>query len=113
MFSSPERFPTRNVFSREKKVLAAFWSDNDIRREGSVKYAIYCNSEYNAQCTDSSASQAILNEINQFIQNRQDDTDPVPFAGDWMLIAQWDHVHSIPHGAEVIEGIPFEELSKV
>ncbi len=53
-----------------------------------------------------------MDEVNLFIQaNRGADADF--FAGDWMLIAQWDHVHPYPHGSDNTQGIREEVLSKV
>ena len=38
-YSSPSRFPTNWYWTRNQYVVAPFWSDNDIRRSGSVHYA--------------------------------------------------------------------------
>ena len=38
-FSHPSRFPTDYFFTQTSNVIAPFWSDNDIRREGTVHYA--------------------------------------------------------------------------
>ena len=95
------------------KVIAPFWSDNDIRKEGTVRYITYCNITNQAQCAFHNESQIILDEVNRFIQSNQADSSQEPFVGTWMLIAQWDQVHPSPHGAEDTEGIPPEELSKV
>ena len=111
-FSIPEVFPTNNVFSRGGKVIAPFWSDNDIRRDGAVRYTTYCT--YPSGCDHNPNGEAILREVSNFLnENYPDSTSGVQFVGEWMLIAQWDHVHPSPHGVKGIEGIPPEELDKV
>ena len=111
-FSTPELFPTNYIFSRNGKVVAPFWSDNDIRRDGAVKYVTYCT--YQSDCNADPDGEAILREVSNFLNlNYHDSTNGVQFTGEWMLIAQWDHVHPSPHGVEGIRGIPPEELNKV
>ena len=112
-FPYPDRFPTSYYWTQLGNAIAPFWSDNDIRREGTVRYTTYCNITDHPQCSRHNESQAILDEVNRFIQSNQADSTRKPFVGNWMLIAQWDHVHPSPHGAENTEGIPPEELSMV
>ena len=37
-FAHPSRFPTDYFYTRNAYVVAPFWSDNDIRKEGTVRY---------------------------------------------------------------------------
>ena len=86
-------------------VVAPFWSDNDIRREGSVRYATYSVEDG----TSNPAGADLLRRVNDYIQT----LGAEDFHGRWLLVAHWDQVHPSPHGDENTTNIPQEELNKV
>ncbi len=115
-FSYPNRFPTNYFHSRQSMVIAPFWSDNDIRREGTVRYFTFCTISNKAECTHQNKSTPsyqesvrIMNTVNEYIQTTRDSD----FDGSWLLIAQWDQVHPSPHGDDDRRGISENVLSKV
>ena len=79
--------------------VAPFWSDNDIRRAGAVRYLTYSSSD-----TDNLEGRRLMNEINAYIQIQQRQGEE-RFEGHWLLAAHWDHVHPSPHGASNRENI--------
>ena len=91
-YSSPSRFPTSWYWTRNQYVVAPFWSDNDIRRSGSVHYA-------NITLGDSNHGDELINTVSKFIQHQNDEAAQQSFTGQWMLVAHWDHVHPYPHGS--------------
>ena len=112
MFSYPDPFPTRFYWTRQGLAVAPFWSDNDIRKEGEVRFATYCNITTSPECVTSTNGQNLLDDVNKYIQGRQKEGD-TQFVGSWLLVVHWDHVHPSPHGSDNHEGIPEEELNKV
>lgn len=103
----PKNFPTNDYNIRNAIAVAPFWSDNDIRKDGTVRYATY-------NITDRRPSvRALLNLVTANIQSRQGEETEILFEGTWMLIAHWDGVHPSPHGADDHGGIPEEELERV
>ena len=56
----------------------------------------------------------MLRIVSGFIQGRHREEDRRSgFMGTWMLVAQWDHVHPDPHGADDHMGIPEALLERV
>lgn len=104
-YSYPNRFPTNYYFTRKGLAVAPFWSDNDIRLAGAVRYATYSS---NNDVTNT-AGQMLLDEVNRYIQERQTGQ----FTGNWLLIAHWDKVHPSPHGDGNPSAFPMDELEKV
>ena len=104
----PELFPTDNDNIRNSLALAPFWSDNDIRKEGAVRYATY-----NSVIDNHPNGSVLLNLMNVNIQALQDEESVKKFVGSWMLIAHWDGVHPSPHGGDVHGGISEKELDRV
>ena len=104
-FSHPDRFPGREYAVSQRHVVAPFWSDADIRREGTVRYLTI---------TENSPSAAvdILNEVAARVR---DELDPPNgrFNPTWMIVAQWDKVHPFPHGSDNREGVSEEYLNRV
>ena len=98
-FPLPEPFPTSHDPITQSFVVAPFWSDNDIRREGAVRYVSYSAREN----TDPDVS-GLFSMLNGFIQQSQSDEEE-DFVGDWLLIAHWDQVHPSPHGQDDHMGI--------
>ena len=109
-FSYPDRFPPEYFWTREGIIVAPFWSDNDIRKEGAVRYATYCREHQG--CVTSPEGDKLLDEVNEFVQRFIKEGEP-PFTGTWLLVAHWDHVHPSPHGEDDHNGIPEDELNKV
>ena len=107
MFSIPEPFPTSHDPITQSFVVAPFWSDNDIRREGAVRYVSYSADDV----TDPAVSD-LFSMLNGFIQQSQSDEEE-DFIGQWMLIAHWDQVHPSPHGQDDHMGISEELLNLV
>ncbi len=99
-FAHPSRFPTTYDATRNGYVVAPFWSDNDIRKEGTVSYAPIKEGS-------SGKGNNFLAEASTFVRAQlgQDDDDK-GFHGKWMLVAQWNNVHPFPHGADDHQGIP-------
>ena len=87
--------------------IAPFWSDNDIRKEGSVKYITFHSSESAANPT----GRAWLEKVNRYIQMTEEGDNM--FQGDWLLTVHWDRVHPSPHGEDNHRGISEVELAKV
>ncbi len=105
-YSYPEVFPTNNFAIKNSLAVALFWSDNDIRKEGAVRYTTYDST------TDRYPNgRALLDLVNKNIQAQPDEESE--FVGSWMLIAHWDGVHPSPHGGDDHGGISEEELDKV
>ena len=98
----PEIFPFSGYNTRDSYVVAPFWSDNDIRQSGSVKYVNFTSDTSNAE----SESRQLMDEVNAYIQAQQGETEE-RFEGNWLLAAHWDHVHPSPHGDNIsgIDGI--------
>lgn len=95
LFWYPEPFPTRQFFVRNTSVVAPFWSDNDIRQNGTVRYEVHTRSTG----TNSTSGQ-LLDQVSSFIVNQENLTTG-SFLGQWMLVAEWDEVHPYPHGVSV------------
>lgn len=107
-FSHPTRFPTENYFIRNSYVVAPFWSDNDIRKEGTVRYISIAEG-------GSAQGDALISQTSSFLAVRRNMDKEDLFIGIqiWMLVAQWDQVHPHPHGADDHEGISESFLEKV
>ena len=73
-------------------MLAPFWSDNDIRRAGSVRYA-------SISLGATSGGDELITRISAFIRHQNSDANEQNFNGEWMLVAFWDRVHPYPHGS--------------
>ena len=106
-FPLPEPFPTSHDPITQSFVVAPFWSDNDIRREGAVRYVSYSAREN----TDPNVS-GLFSMLNGFIQQSQSEEEE-DFVGDWLLIAHWDQVHPSPHGQDNHMGMPEAFLNLV
>ena len=88
MFDNPELFPTNKQFLQSRDVIAPFWSDNDIRKAGTVRYVLIEKGE-------DSVGDRLLKEADLVVAS----VHKTNFTGNTMLIAQWDHVHPYPHGS--------------
>ena len=91
-FWTPQPFPTTAFFTRNSYVVAPFWSDNDIRINGSIRYEVHSR-----VAGPNTTSTRLLNEVSSFIINQRNLTAD-SFQGQWMLVAEWNEVHPYPHG---------------
>ena len=104
----PYAFPSDFSDVASVYLVAPFWSDVDIRREGAVFYEVHM--------TGNSGSEDLLGVVSDFVSDYTGDD----FVGSWMLIAQWDKVHPYPAGAsqatiDFLESIfgPYGDLDAV
>ena len=95
-FSHPSRFPTDYFFTQTSNVIAPFWSDNDIRKEGTVRYAAIARG-------DSEEGDEMIDLVIGYL--RQNNGVSNAYRGTWMLVGQWDKVHPNPHGVSDEEDI--------
>jgi len=71
-------------------VVAPYWTDNDIRKEGYVSYEVF-----QLQVTGGYGDQ-LLDSVSSVIRERNVSLD---FKGSFMILAEWRDVHPFPHGA--------------
>ena len=90
------------------RAVAPFWSDNDIRREGRVRYATF----HSDDAATNPQGKNWLDQVNMYIQNTQEEGEE-PFIGEWVLTVDWSNVHPSPHGDDDHRGISEDELAKV
>ena len=88
--------------------VAPFWSDNDIRKSGAVRYISFHVND--AQINPK--GKTWLDQVNKYIQSIQGEDEEI-FEGKWLVTAHWDHVHPSPHGEDDHQGISEDELDKV
>ena len=91
-FSHPNLFPTDNIYSRLSNVVAPFWSDNDIRKNGTVRYV-----DINIRSRDSLNSTRdhenhLISEVLAHLKKTGTTGIEQVFQPTWMIIAQWDKV---------------------
>ena len=101
-YAQPEQFPTSNPNIQVVDVVAPYWSDNDIRKEGVVRYVAINKDE-------STEGDNILADIDQHLHDR----GTQGFTSTFAIIAQWDHVHPFPHASPSGYNISEAELNKV
>lgn len=80
----PFLFPSPFTIISSQYLVAPFWSDVDIRTEGTISYEVHS--------IGNDASEAILSTVSGFISNYTGDS----FNGSWLLVALWDSVHEFP-----------------
>ena len=68
--------------------IAPFWSNNDIRMSGTIRYESY------SEATGSSAVNARLDEVSEFVSNETMNS----FNGTWMLLVEWRDCPPFPAG---------------
>ena len=95
LFWSPQPFPTNEFYTRNSYVVAPFWSDNDIRKNGSIRYEVH------TMVAGPNTSAQLLDEVSSFIIYRRNLTAD-SFQGQWMLVAEWSGVHPYPHADSTI-----------
>ena len=86
---NPELFPTTNPNIYWDFVSAPFWSDVDLRLEGSASWEIHTVAQ----------SQEMIDSVSLFIRENYDSAGD--FSGDWMMIVYWEDVHPWPHGVGI------------
>ena len=67
--------------------MAPFWANNDLRRAGSVRYALIDSDD------------DLLRKVSRFIRFNNKEAEDSDFVGEWMLVVYWDGVHPYPHGS--------------
>lgn len=105
-YSYPDRFPTNYFYTRRSIAVAPFWSDNDIRLSGAVRYATVSSNDGSSN----EAGRMLLSNVDGYIRTQPGHET---FTGNWLLIAHWDNVHPSPHGDENHRGISEDDLQKV
>ena len=105
-FSHPSRFPPENIYARQNNIVAPFWSDNDIRKNGTVRYVDIVKG-YSTQ------GDMLLEIVGEHVNSTLGTKSSGRFQPSWMIVAQWDKVHPHPHGADSHDGISEDYLSKV
>ena len=85
----PSPFPGY-YYLRRFYVVAPYWADHDIRREGSVSYEVFERGR-------SQFDDLTLGTVNDYLRiiNRSSSE----FSGTFMILAEWSNVHPYPHGS--------------
>ena len=102
LFSQPQLLPTADIAIRDALMLAPYWSNVDIRQQGSVHYRLI---EPGISTEDLDI--AFLNFVSGFIAAEQGD-NAANFSATTMLVAQWRGVPPYPNG-DGAEGLPSSE----
>ena len=87
----PSPFPGY-YYLRRFYVVAPYWADHDIRRDGNVFYETF---ERGRSRNDDNVLDIVNRylELNNLAQN---------FSGTFMILAEWQNVHPYPHGSNYI-----------
>ena len=93
----PEPFPGTVEGVRSAHVVAPYWSDNDIRREGTVSYEVF---EF--QKTGVHGDEVLTTVSNYIMEEFGNTTN---FLGVYMILAEWNNVHPFPHGIGNTDGL--------
>ena len=88
----PSPFPGY-YYLRRFYVVAPYWADHDIRRDGNVFYETF---ERGRSQNDDS----ILTRVTNYLRSTNM-TSP-DFSGTFMILAEWDDVHPYPHGSRYL-----------
>lgn len=97
-FYTPSPFPTSSSAIQSLTVVAPFWSDNDLRKSGSVSYEVFTNPGSDA-----------LQSVSGFVSYQTNTT----FVGTWMLLSDWSDVHQFPHGVGNLTSLYSEFTAQV
>lgn len=81
-----ELLPTGNPSIYWDFIVAPFWSDIDLRLEGTVSWDIITRDQ----------DQQILDQVSTHIQQNYNGAST--FSGEWMMVIAWNDVHPFPHG---------------
>ncbi len=99
-FSDPPQNTTDEfeaISGRGLVILSPYWSNNDIRINGNVEYAVYDASSPNP------ATAQKITGIAQSITNVTEST----FNADWMLLVEWRNVRPFPAGSGSPPTLPY------
>ncbi|CAI8030562.1 Low-density lipoprotein receptor-related protein 4 [Geodia barretti] len=80
--NDPSRFPSTSPDTYWAYLVAPFWSDADLRVEGTVMWKVYNRSD-----TD-------FSPVDNVVSSDQNTS----YVGSWMLVVHWDGIHPFPHG---------------
>jgi hypothetical protein len=95
LFNQPQLFPSAIDAVRNALIVAPYWSDVDIRRQGRIYYRLI---EPGRSTED--LDMTLLNFVSGFIAARQSDI-AANFSATTMLVAQWRDVPPFPNGEDV------------
>ena len=105
-FSHPDIFPTEYYYTQDSDVVAPFWSDNDIRKEGTVRYLAVSR-------WDSREGDEMMDVVLEYLKRREDINISSSYAPTWMIVGQWEKVHPFPHGSDDHQGVSEDFLDLV
>ena len=89
-FSHPNQFPTDNIYSRLSNVVAPFWSDNDIRKNGTIRY-VDIDIRYPLNSMHDHEKHLVSEVLARLRKTGTTGTEQ-EFQPTWMIVAQWDKV---------------------
>ena len=73
-------FPRPQTFPISSKVIAPYWTDIDLRKQGQINYTLVT--------THSNDTIGSITLVNNFLASNIS----VSFSADWILVAQWINV---------------------
>lgn len=92
LFSQPVLLPSTIDAIRNALIVAPYWSDIDVRLQGSIYYRLI-----EAGRTTGASDMALLNFVSGFIAAKQTNL-AANFSATTMLVAQWKDVPPFPNG---------------
>lgn len=97
-YYTPRLFPTSRQVIRNSLVVAPFWSDVDVRLEGSIQYETF------VRIPGFSRENVLLNYVSGYVANEWNNAEN--FTGSTMLVVQWNYVPPYPHGSPRLSDDP-------
>ena len=76
-------------YLRRFYVVAPYWADYDIRRDGNVFYETFERGR-------SRYDDVVLDTVSHFLRLNN---EALSFSGTFMILAEWQGVHPYPHGS--------------
>ena len=89
-YYTPRLLPTDRQVIRDSIVIAPFWSDADLRLEGTLRFKTF------TRMSATSVDNELLNYVSGYIANQWNNA--TNFNGTTMLVAQWKNAPPYPHG---------------
>jgi hypothetical protein len=80
--NDPSLFPSTSPDTYWAYLVAPFWSDADLRVEGTVMWKVYNRSDID------------FSPVDNVVSSDQNTS----YVGSWMLVVRWDGIHPFPHG---------------
>ena len=80
--NDPSLFPSTSPDTYWAYLVAPFWSDADLRVEGTVTWKVYNRSDID------------FSPVDNVVTSDQNTS----YVGSWMLVVRWDGIHPFPHG---------------